>query len=100
MQHAGMLKALKVVGTSGQISLGKRWAGKALRMDIRGDGTILLTPVAPVPEHQLWTVEEPDRTRIARGLAWASENPARESDLESLVKRARRPSRRSPRGRG
>lgn len=81
---------LKVVGQSGQISLGKRYAGKTLRLERRRDGTMVLTAVAVVPESQLWTLEEPHRSRIARGLTWASETPAKESDLDALTKRAGR----------
>jgi hypothetical protein len=78
---------IKVVGKSGQISLGKSYAGKTLRVDRREDGSVVLTAVAMVPESQLWTLEEPDRTRIVRGLAWASENKPRETDIEALMKR-------------
>ena len=85
---------IKVVGKSGQISLGKQYAGKALRVDHRGDGTIVLTAVAVVPESQLWTLQEPDRSRIARGLTWASTVAPKESDLESL-KRPRKAAARS-----
>jgi hypothetical protein len=77
---------IKVVGKSGQISLGKSYAGKPLRLERREDGSILLTAVALVPESQLWTLEEPDRSRIGRGLAWAAATPAAESDVEALVK--------------
>lgn len=75
---------IKVVGRSGQISLGKRLAGKVLRLDRLEDGSILLTAVAIVPESRLWTVAEPDRSAIARGLAWAASTPARATELESL----------------
>ena len=81
---------IKVVGKSGQISLGKRYAGKTLRLERRQDGTMVLTAVAVVPESQLWTTEEPHRSRIHRGLAWAAEHPAREADVESLLKHRRR----------
>jgi hypothetical protein len=81
---------IKVVGKSGQISLGKRYAGKTLRLERRGDGTMLLTAVAVVPESQLWTLEEPHRSQIARGLTWAAGTPARETDLDMLTKRAGR----------
>ncbi len=63
---------IRVAGKSGQISLGKSYAGKALRVEHRRDGAIILTPVAVVPESQLWTLEEPHRSRIRRGLAWAA----------------------------
>ena len=36
---------------------------------------------------QLWTVEEPDRSRIARGLAWAEKTRPQETDLDTLMKR-------------
>jgi hypothetical protein len=82
---------IKVVGKSGQISLGKSYAGKTLRLERRRDGTMILTAVAIVPESQVWTLEEPHRSRIARGLAWAAEAPARETSLETLTKRSARP---------
>jgi len=89
---------IKVVGKSGQISLGKRYAGKMLELQRLDDGSLLLRAVAVVPESQLWTLEEPHRSTIARGLAWAAENAPRDSDPESLVKQ--KPRRRSrPRGR-
>ena len=88
---------IKVVGKSGQISLGKRYAGKMLELQRLDDGTLLLRAVAVVPESQLWTLDEPHRSRIARGLSWAAENAHRDSDPDSLVKQ--KPRRRSrPRG--
>jgi hypothetical protein len=79
---------IKVVGKSGQISLGKRFAGKTLRLERRRDGTVLLTAVAVVPETQLWTLAEPHRSQIARGLTWAAGTPPRESDPDALLKKA------------
>ena len=85
---------IKVVGKSGQISLGKRFAGKVLRLDRREDGSVLLTAVAVVPESQLWTVAEPDRSAIARGLAWAASTPARATEIASLEATGSKPARR------
>ncbi len=86
---------IKVVGTSGQISLGKRYAGKTLELQRLEDGSLLLRAVAMVPESQLWTMEEPHCSRIERGLAWAADTEPRESDPDSLRKqkgkRRRRP---------
>ena len=76
---------IKVVGKSGQISLGKSYAGKALRVEHRRDGAIILTAVAVIPESQLWTLEEPHLSRIKRGLAWASTTTPDESDIDALV---------------
>lgn len=76
---------IKVVGKSGQISLGKSYAGKTLRLERHEDGSIMVTPVTMVPDSQLWTLDEPHRSQIARGLTWAAETPVAETDLEALV---------------
>jgi len=86
---------IKVVGKSGQISLGKRYAGKTLRLERRTDGTVVLTAVAMVPENQLSTLEEPHRSRIERGLAWAAATRPEETDIESLLKSGARAVRRA-----
>ncbi len=81
---------IKVVGKSGQISLGKNHAGKVLRVERRRDGAIVLTAVAVIPESQLWTLQEPDRSRIKRGLAWASTTTPTETNLDGLVAKSSR----------
>jgi hypothetical protein len=81
---------VKVVGKSGQISLGKSYAGKTLRVERHEDGSIVLTAVAMVPESQLWTLEEPHRSRIARGLAWAAKTEPEETEIDALVGRPKK----------
>lgn len=77
---------IKVVGKSGQISLGKNYAGRTFRLERVNDGRIVLTAVAMVPENQLWTLTEPHRSRIERGLAWAGQTKPRETGIETLLK--------------
>jgi len=77
----------KVVGKSGQISLGKRYAGKTFRLERFKDGHLVLTAVVLVPESQLWTLAEPDRSRIERGLAWAAETRPQETKINTLLRR-------------
>jgi len=76
---------IKTVGKSGQISLGKSYAGKTLRLERRPDGSVVLTPVTVIPESQLWTLREPHRSAIERGMAWAAANPPAETDLDELL---------------
>jgi hypothetical protein len=46
--------------------------------------------VAMVPESQLWTLTEPDRSRIERGLDWAARTPPTETDVDALLRRKRK----------
>lgn len=85
-----MQPAIKRVGQSGQVSIGRELAGKLLRLEQLEDGRLLLTPIVDVPESQLWTLREPHKSRIERGLAWASATPARETDIADIVARAKR----------
>jgi hypothetical protein len=84
---------IKVVGRSGQISLGKSYAGKTLRVERQEDGRIVLTAVAVVPESQLWTLEERERSRIQQGLDWAAKTSPKDTDLDALVGRRSRAAR-------
>jgi len=86
---AVLITEIKTVGRSGQVSLGKAYAGKTLRLQRQDDGSILLTPVAVIPESQLWTLQEPHRSAIERGLAWAAENPPAETDIDELLEKRR-----------
>jgi hypothetical protein len=81
---------IKSVGRSGQISLGKRYAGKMFSVRHQPDGSLLLTAVAMVPESQLWTLREPDRGAIVRGMTWAASTPPSETDLDELSARGSR----------
>jgi hypothetical protein len=81
---------IKRVGQSGQISVGRELAGKLLRLEQLEDGRLILTPVVDVPESQLWTLREPDKARIERGLAWTAANLAKETDLAAIVAKAKR----------
>ena len=73
---------LKEVGASGQISLGKKYAGQLFDMQISVDGRVYLTPVKVVS-----AVEEkqaaygplgarPTPERLARRMAAAARTPA------------------------
>lgn len=87
---------IKRVGKSGQISVGKQYAGRYFREERREDGAIVLTPVAVLPESH-WTVR--DHAKIVEAMEWASKTPPRESDVDELVERARKATTRSKRNR-
>ena len=48
-----------------------------------------MTPLSVIPEGHLWTLQEPHRSAIERGLAWAAENPPAETDLDELLEKRR-----------
>jgi len=92
MRHDGMnvfmgTAMLKEVGASGQISLGKKYAGQLFDMTVQSDGSIVMQPVkvVPVVQEQVATYEvnaapvgdgwlTPER--LARRAAAAARSPA------------------------
>lgn len=76
---------LKMVGTSGQLSLGKQFAGRYFEMEVLEDGVILLKPMRVIPEVDAWLYRPEIRERLAQADTWMAANPPRETDLEALA---------------
>jgi len=74
---------IKRVGKSGQISLGKQHTGQYFREERREDGAIVLVPVAVVTK-SVWKLL--DQGKVRKALEWAAQNPAKESDLDELLR--------------
>jgi len=81
---------LKTVGTSGQLSLGKQYAGRHFEMEIQADGSILLRPMRVIAEADAWLYSPEMRQRLAEAEAWMIANPPQETDLDALARRAQR----------
>ncbi len=81
MDHS---QAVKIVGASGQISLGKKYAGQTVLIENIEEGVWVLKLAKVIPDNELWMHAEPKKTQIDEAISWATENPPEETDLESL----------------
>lgn len=79
---------LKMVGNSGQISLGKKYAGKYFAMEHQPDGAVLLRPMKLVPAAEAWVHEPAMRDQLRRADEWVARTPPSESVLDKLIKGA------------
>jgi len=75
---------IKVVGKSGQISLGKAMAGMNFIMETLADGDILLKHAVVVPVNERWLHEPAMKQQLARADEWMRNNPAEETSLAEL----------------
>ena len=78
---------LKSVGASGQISIGKRYAGRFFELNAQSDGAIVLRPMRVVPEGEARLHQEPMKGKLGKAEAWLLETPARRTDLKKLLAR-------------
>jgi len=76
---------LKMVGTSGQLSLGKKYAGKYFKVEPQSDGAVLLRPMKVVPEAEAWAHEPAMREQLRRADEWARRTPPAETSLGKLA---------------
>ncbi len=77
---------VKIVGTSGQISLGKEYAGRTVVVDNPEEGVWVIRTAQVIPDNEMWLHEEPAKSKVAVGLAWVSETPAKVTNLEDFEK--------------
>jgi hypothetical protein len=83
------MAAIKTLGSSGQISLGKRYAGRQAVVDELEPGVWIVKIGEFVPDSERWLQDPEAKAKIQRGLAWADRNPRQETDLDELEERLR-----------
>lgn len=79
---------LKMVGSSGQLSLGKKYAGKYFQVEHVEGGAVLLRPMKVVPDAEAWALEPKMRAQLRRADEWAKRTPPAATDLAKLIKKA------------
>jgi hypothetical protein len=78
--------SVKVVGSNGQISLGKEFAGRQVLVEEREPGVWLVRTALVVPENELWLHQPDARDDLRRALDWAQRHPPVESDPDAVLK--------------
>ena len=77
------MKTIKQVGASGQISLGKEFAGRTVVVDIREPGVWVIKTAQTIPDSELWLYQPEAAARLDRARA-AMDQPPRTADLAAL----------------
>ena len=92
-----MKTLVKVIGKSGQISMGKEHAGLQVLVEEVGPGEWRVRTATVIPDSEKWLHTADMAQSLERALDWERRNPPVESDLAALRKekderRARRTS--------
>ena len=78
------MSQVKTIGQSGQLSLGKEYAGRTVVVDSPEEGVWVIKTAQVIPDNELWLHQEPAKSKLEAGLKWARENPTRASDLDEF----------------
>ncbi len=81
--------SIKVIGTNGQISLGKEFAGRQVLVEEREPGVWLIRTAKVIPENELWLHEPKAARDLQRALAWAQNNPPSETVPDAIREKMR-----------
>jgi hypothetical protein len=75
---------LKVVGASGQISLGKEYAGRTVLIEQPEPGVWRIRTATVIPDNERWLHTPEMQAKLKEAFAWLAQNPARETTPEEL----------------
>ncbi len=83
-----MTASVKRVGASGQISLGKEFAGRTVLVESTEPGVWVIKTAQTIPDSELWLHQPEAAARLERALA-AIDQPPSEGDLDALERHLR-----------
>ena len=83
-QAANSQPMVKVIGSNGQISLGKRYAGRQVLVEESEPGVWIVRTATVIPDNERWLHQPQTVDDLQRALKWAVDHEPRESDLELL----------------
>ena len=79
-----MTAELQTVGAGGEVLLGDEHKGETVTTEEVEPGFWIIRSKSLVVSDQAWLDDPEVQASIDRGLKWAAENPARESDLNAM----------------
>ncbi len=78
-------QSIKVIGTNGQISLGKAFAGRQVIVEECEPGVWLIRAAVVIPENELWLHQPKAKRDLGDALDWASKNKPQASAPSTLI---------------
>ena len=76
-------QVVKQVGVSGQISLGKEFAGRTVIVDSSEPGVWVIKTAQTIPDSELWLHQPEAAERLDRAMA-SMDQPPLSADLDAL----------------
>lgn len=79
------MPALKMVGSSGQIALGKQYAGRHVLVDQVEPGVWIVKLGEFIPDNERWLHTEEARDALDEAVRWAEEHSPETTNLDGLA---------------
>jgi hypothetical protein len=92
------MAAIKTLGSSGQIALGKRFAGQQAIVEELEPGVWMVKVGQFIPDSERWLHEPDVKAKLDRAIARAERTPFQETDLDELEEKLLGKARTNPAG--
>lgn len=79
--------SVKIIGTNGQISLGKQFAGRQVLIEEQEPGVWLVRAATVIPDNERWLHEPEAAADLTQAVKWADANIASDEALDATLNR-------------
>jgi len=79
--------AIKLVGSNGQISLGKQYAGRHVLVEEPEPGVWIVRTATVIPDNERWLHEPAAAADLQAAMAWSATHPPADADLDATLTR-------------
>jgi hypothetical protein len=80
---------VKIIGANGQVSLGKRFAGRQVLVEEQEPGVWLVRTATVVPDNERWLHQPEAAADLKSALTWAQESPPDDANLIETLEQLR-----------
>jgi hypothetical protein len=87
MAATGHPPALKLVGSNGQISLGKQYAGRHVLVEESEPGVWIVRTATVIPDNERWLHEPGAAADLQAAMSWSASHPPTDAEVEDTLKR-------------
>ena len=81
------MPSIKTISAGGQISLGKKYAGRTVIIESPEEGVWVVKAATVIPDNERWLHEPQAAADIQRALEWSSSNPASDAEGDAVIGR-------------
>lgn len=81
--------SLKTVGANGQISFGKKYAGRHVLVEEQSEGVWLVRTAKVIPDSEAWVHETKAARDLEAAMRWAVDTKASSANTDDILRRAR-----------
>ena len=76
---------VKVIGSNGQISLGKQFAGRQVLVEEHEPGVWLIRTATVIPDNERWLQDPTAADDLGKAMAWAKSNSASDESADHVL---------------